>query len=140
MALDNLITKKLIDGEAKKRNISISKEDIDLAISNIESQLKTQNQTLDQALAARNMNKDDLIAQITTQKEMEKMLADKTQVSEEDINKFIKDNKVTIPAGKDADIRNQVKNQIQQQKFSSEANTFISGLRASASIKYFVSY
>lgn len=138
--LDNLITEKLINGEARKRGVSIPKEEIDLVLKNIEEQVKSQGQTLDQALSMRNMTKNDLIKQITTQKELEKMLSDKVQVSDADVDKFIKDNKLAPPKGKEADFRKNVQNQLRQQKLGAEANSFITDLRGKASISRFVGY
>ncbi|KKS96318.1 MAG: Foldase protein PrsA [Candidatus Giovannonibacteria bacterium GW2011_GWA1_43_15] len=138
--LDNLITEKLINGEAKRKGIFVPQEEIDAVLKDIEGQVKTQGQTLDQALSMRNMTKDDLIKQVTTQKELEKILSDKVQVADADIDKFITDNKLTPPKGQEADFRKNVQNQLRQQKFSAEANTFITDLRGKASIGRFVSY
>ena len=44
--LDSLITKKLINGEAIKKGVSVTSEEVDAEIKNIENQIKAQGQTL----------------------------------------------------------------------------------------------
>ncbi|MDO8569204.1 MAG: SurA N-terminal domain-containing protein [bacterium] len=141
MVLDNLISEKLILNEAKNRNITVSQEEIDTVLKNIESQVKIQGQTLDQALVTQNMSKEDLIKQITIQKKLESMLSDKIQIAAEEIDKFIKDNKITTPKDlKQEDFRKNIENQLRQQKLGMEVNTFVTGLREKASIGRFVNY
>jgi len=140
IVLDNLITEKLIASEAEKRGISIPKEEIDAVVSDIEKQVGAQGQTLDQALSMRNMTREDLISQITLEKELQKILSDQIQVSGSDIDNFIKENKITPPKGEEADFRKNVEDQLRQQKLSSEANVFITSLKEKASIGRFVDY
>ena len=131
----------LILNEAKNRSITVSQEEIDAVLNSIESQVKLQGQTLDQALVTQNMSKEDLIRQITTQKKLEFMLSDKIQIGAEEIEKFIKDNKITAPKDlKQEDFRKSIENQLKQQKLGMEANAFITGLREKASIGRFVNY
>lgn len=140
VVLDNLITEKLIEGEARKMGVSIPKEEIEAVLKNIEEQVKAQGQTLDQALAMRNMSKEDLIAQITIEKKLQKLLSDKIQISDADIDTYIKDNKITPPNGQELDFRKNIQDQLQQQKLSSEADIFIAGLKDKASIGRFAGY
>ena len=138
--LEDLITKKLINDEAVKARISISEDVINAAIQETKTQLEAQGQTLEGALAAQGMTQDDLRDQIIIRKQLEQLLADKIQVSDEEIQQYIKDNQVTIPAGKEAEYQKQIKDQLQQQKLSSEAGTFVESLKSKASIHYFVQY
>lgn len=138
--LDGLITEKLFEGEAQRRGISVSQEEIDAVLKNIEEQVKAQGTTLDQALAMRSMTKEDLITQIISQKKLEKMLADKAQVSEADIDAYIADNKLTPPKGQEADFRKSAGNQLRQQKLATEADALIANLRETASIGRFAGY
>lgn len=138
--LDNLITKKLINDEAVKRHINISEDMINAAIQNTETQVKAQGQTLEEALAVQGMTQADLRDQIVIRKELEQMLADKIQVSDDEIQQYIKDSQVAIPAGQETEYQNQIKDQLQQQKLNSVAGTFVESLKSNASIHYFVQY
>jgi len=139
-ALDSLITKKLINNEAIKKGISITSEEVDAEIKTIEDQIKAQGQTLEQALATKNMKLEDLKQQILTRKTLEKILADKLQVTEDEITKFITDNNVAIPQGQEEAYRAQIIAQLKQQKLNTEAETLITSLRSGATIKYFTNY
>jgi len=139
-ALDSLITKKLINNEAIKKGISITSEEVDAEIKTIEDQIKAQGQTLEQALATKNMKLEDLKQQILTRKTLEKILADKLQVTEDEITKFITDNNVAIPQGQEEAYRTQIIAQLKQQKLNTEAETLITSLRSGATIKYFTNY
>ncbi|KKS26466.1 MAG: Parvulin-like protein peptidyl-prolyl isomerase [Parcubacteria group bacterium GW2011_GWC2_42_6] len=139
-ALEGMINQKLIDDEAQKKEISISDDEISTEIKKIEEQLQGQGQTLDEALATQGMTLDDLKKRIKTQKQLEKLLADKTQVVDSEVDQYIKDNSVVIPAGQEASYRDQVKNQLEQEKLSAAAQTFLDSSRSQATIRYFVNY
>jgi len=139
-ALDSLIVEMLINSEAQKKGITVSADDINAEIKTIEDQLKTQNQTLDQALQAQQMTLEDLRKRIDVQKKIEKLVADKIQVTDEEITKYITDNKFTIPAGQEETYKNQIKDMLKQQKLSTEATSLVDTLKSQAKIHYFVNY
>jgi foldase protein PrsA len=139
--LDTMITQKLIEQEAAKRNITVSKDEVDSAIAGIEQNLKSQSSDLTSALAAQGMTLDDLRNQITLQKLLEKMLADKITVTEEEITKYIADNKITLPAGSDeASMRSIIKQQIVQEKLGQQVQPLIDELKKVAKINIFAKY
>ena len=139
--LDSLITQKLVEQEAARRNISVSKAEVDASIASIETNLKNQSTDLTTALAAQGMTLDDLKNQIILQKLLEKLLADKVTVTEDEITKYIADNKITLPAGTDeANARSIIKQQIVQEKLGQEAQPFVDSLKKAAKINVFVKY
>lgn len=135
-----MITEKLIQNEAKARNILVSADEINEKIKQIENQVTSQGNTLEKALALEKMSMDDLKRQITIQKDVEKLLADKINVTDEEVTKYITDNKITVPKEQEASLIEQIKNQLKGQKLNSEAKTLIDGLKAKAKIRYFVNY
>lgn len=138
--LDNLIIEKLIKEEAEKQNIKVTDDEINKEIGNAEKQIVSQGGTLDQALASQNMTLDNLKDQILVEKELEGLLADKIQVTPADVATYIKDNKITIPAGQESTYNDQITGQLRQQKLSGVANEYITSLRSNASVNYFVNY
>ena len=68
-------------------------------------------------------------------------MADKTQISDEEVSAAIKDNKLT-PSNdqKLEDFKAQVKTQLQQQKFNQIAQQWMSDLKTKAKINYYVKY
>jgi len=138
--LENLVLEKIVNMEANKKGIKISDEEINKEITSVEEGVKAQGGTLEQALASQNMTVEVLRGQIVLQKKVEGLLGDKLNVTETEIETFIKDNEVQMTAGQEAKIREQVRQQLKQQKLSSEAGPFIESLKALTSIRYFISY
>ena len=139
-ALESLIVEKLINNEADKKDVVVSDKEVEDEISNAEAQIKSQGGTLEEALASQGMTLEILKKQITIQKKLEALLADKIRVTADDISKFITDNKVEIPKGEEASYNDQITQQIRQQKLSSEAKLLVDSLKSANTIRYFVNY
>jgi len=138
--LENIIRERLINMEAAKQNVVISQEEIDAEFARIEENLTAQGTTLDEALAAQKLTRADITEKIVTQKKLEKMLGDKLNVTDEEVEAYIKDNGVTIEAGKEAESKAAIKENLKNQKFNEEANIFVEDLVTKSNIKYFVEY
>lgn len=139
-ALTSLITERLINEEITKNKITVSDDEVNQDIKDIEIRVSTQGQTLDALLTEQGMTRADLIEQISTQKKIEKILADKIQVTDSDIDKYINDNKIKIPKGQEVESRDGIKNQLEQEKFQQEVSLWINGLRSQAEIKFYRKY
>ena len=139
--LDNLINKKLVYQEAKTLKITITQEQIDNEVKAIEDVLQKQNVTLDQALTSQGVTKDELIEQIKFQKTVENILTPKITISDEEVktyfteNKDFFDKKATLETVKD-----QIVEQLFQEKLTAEYKTWIADLKAKAKINFFVNY
>ena len=140
-ALDSLVTQTLIFDEAKKQKVTVSQSDVDADLKRINDALKAQGQTLDTALAARGLSKNDLIQQITLQKLVEKMVGKNVKVTDDDVAKYIDTNKDNLPQDLSEDqLKAQVKQQLQQQQLQEKTQTFVANLQKKAKISYFVGY
>ena len=72
---------------------------------------------------------------------MEKLLGDKVEISDAEIDAYIKDSKTTPPKDiKLEDFRKQLSGQLKQQKFQAEAQKWVADLTKNAKIKYYVTY
>ncbi len=138
--LDALITEKLIDNEAKKKGVSVTNDEIAMEIKNIEASITQQGSTLDAALLQQGMTMEALKKQLLVQKKIEKVLADKILVTDEEVNKYIEDNKVELVAGKEAETKSQIAQQLKGQKLNQEASSWIASLKTDAKINYYVNY
>lgn len=139
--LDNLITKKLILQEAKKRNISVTQSDIDSEIKKITVGLQAQGSTIDQALAAQGMTRADLNEQLEVQIAINKMVGTNVAVSEKEVDDFVAANKAQMTQGTtEAQFRIQATQQLKQQKLQIKIQDFIKNLQDKANIIHFVSY
>ena len=140
-ALDAMITKKLVEDELAKKNITVSEEEVSAEIKKIEGQLAQQGGTLQAILDQQGVDLNELSEQIATQKKLEKMFSSTVTVSDEEVAAYIKEAKVTVPEGAEgAALTTQAKEQLRQQKVGGEINKWIEGLKTTASIKYLKTY
>lgn len=140
-ALESIITKKLVDDELQKKNISVSDEEVAQEIQKIEAQIAQQGGTLQAILDGQGMSRTELSEQIANQKKLEKLFSSTVTVSDEDVATYIKNTKTTIPEGEEGKTQTaQLKDQLRQQKLGSEIDTWIAGLKKAASITYLKTY
>ncbi len=138
--LDSLIAERLVKNEVRAKKIVVSDEEINGEIKKIEDQIALQGGTLDEALIAENMSRNDLKTQIILQKELEKLVADRINVTDEEVAQYISDNKISIPVGEEAITAEQIKSEMKNQKINQEADALVLVLKAKAKINYFVNY
>jgi len=140
-ALEAIIDQKLIEAELQKKGITASQEEVSEEIKNIEAQISSQGGTLLQALAMQGLTEKTLREQITIQKKLEKLLADKIVVTDEEIDAYMKDSKVPLPKDiKPEDSKKEISVQIKRQKLQQEAAKWIADLTKNAKIRYYVNY
>ncbi len=141
--LDALVTQTLILQEAKKRNINITQKDVDTELGKITKNVEAQGSTLDQALAAQGMTKNQLMEQIKIQIALDKMVGNDFKASQKEIDEFVTQTQAQLPEGSTttaAEIQSQAKSQIAQEKKQQAMQELIAKLQKEAKIKTFVSY
>lgn len=139
-ALDSIITEKLIESEAKKQNVVISDEAVNQEIVAIEASIQGQGVTLEEALRQQGIDRKSFEKSIKIRKTLSRLLGDKVAVTEEEISKYIEDNKGMLPPGEAAGLREQISDQLENQKLSQEASQFIDGLKVQSQIQYYKQY
>ena len=90
-ALESIVTQTLIEQEAKAKNATVTAEEIATELKTIEDQISTQGENLDELLAAQGMTRTQLTDQIRLQKLVEKLLGDRLNVTDDEVNRFIED-------------------------------------------------
>lgn len=140
-ALEAMVDKKLIETELAKNGITIETSAVDTKIKEIEAQVATQGGTLEDALASQGMTMEQLRTQLETQLKLEKLLATKVQVSPEEVDVYITENKITPPKDVSLDeVKAQVGEQLKQEKFQTEAQKWVAAITEKANIKYYITY
>ena len=87
------------------------------------------------------MTMDILREQISSRKGLEKLLADKIVVTDAELESAIKSAEGSAPEGMTPDeLKSVITEQLKQQKFQAEAQTWVASLTSNADIKYFVTY
>lgn len=139
--LNTLITNALILQEAKKQNVTVSPQEISDQVTKISDNLKKQGQDLDNALAMQGMTRSDLDTQIKLQILVQKMAASGITITDTEAQDYFKQNSSSYPKGtKFEDVKDQIKQDLTQQKASEAINTWITSLKTKAKINYFVNY
>lgn len=139
--LEGLINKELVLQEAKKQGVKIDDSEVNEELKAIEESLITQGQTLDEVLELQGMNRKQLIEQIRLQKLIEKILADKTTVTDEEVNKYIEENSESFTEDVNMDqVRELIKEQLKQQKLSEEFQTWFEKIVSESKVNYYTNY
>ena len=115
--------------------------ELDTEVKKIEDGLKKANQNLADALKAQGMTEKDLREELKYQLILKKILDKKIIPTEKEITDYIEQNKDTIPetlTGKK--LNTQIKEQLQNQKFSTEVQKYLGELRNKAKISYYTNY
>lgn len=140
-ALSDLVTQQLILQEAQKRHVSVSQSQLDADVKKIEDSLKGQGVTLDEALSARGLSRNDLMTQLKLQDLLNKMVGQTVNVTDQQVQDYISKNQDNLPKDLTPDQLNaQVKQQLEQQALSQKTQDFITNLQKQANITYFVNY
>src|SRR3989344_1260200 len=140
LALDAIINEMLIGKEARVKGITVNNDEVEEQLKTIEAQITAQGGTLDSALGAEGLTRDDLKRQIIVQKQAEKILAETIQVSDNEVEASIAETGLTIPTGQEEVTRNQIREQLLAEKRGAAFNQFITDLRAKAKINYYINY
>lgn len=137
-ALENMTLKLLVEQELKKAGVKVSDEEMDAEIAKIEEQLTAQGQNLDDLLEAQGLKRAEVKEQLALSKGLEKLLADKVSVSDEEIQAYFDENKEMM--GDDVvfeDIKEDIRTQLQQEKLVAEQQKWFAEIKKSAKINYY---
>lgn len=132
--LESLIAEKLIQNEANAKKIVVSGDEIDAEIKKIEDEVSMQGGTLDEALSKKGMDRNDLKKQVILNKEIEKLLGDKINVADEEVEQYIKDNEIAVTKYDEAETKTQIKEGLRSQKLQTQAQALIAELKSKAKV------
>ena len=139
-ALENLVSEALIMQEAKKRNISVTNEEVDREIGTIEKTIKNQGQNLDDLLTLQGLTRQRLKDEVRIQLIL-KRLVGKAEVTDKEVVEYIEKNNESIPADANMDeIKSQVKTQLEQDKVNQKIQSLVDELRKNAKIEYLLKF
>ncbi len=136
--LDVLVTQALVWQEAEKQGVTVSSEEVDQEIKRFEEQVAAQGQDLNQVLSAQGMTRDELKEQIKLQKTAEKIVGKDIQVTDEEVATYFTENEASSSADTmTEDQKQNIRQQLEQQKLSEGINQWLKSLHDSAKITYF---
>lgn len=136
--LDSIINERLILAAARQKGIYITADEIDSKVKQIEKRLEGK-LTLDDALKAQGVSKDDFRRQIEIQASIDKMFEKDATISSTEIDDYIKKNDQAYKNATDpAVVRDEVTSILRQQKISDVFETWFTDLRKNANIQRFL--
>jgi foldase protein PrsA len=131
--LDTLITQELIAQEGNKQNISVSQQEIDQELQEIEKSVSVQGLSLEQALASQGMTKEELVEQVRIQKTLELLVVESTVVTDVELNEAIK--QATESGQEDTpEFREQIKTELEQTKLTQAIQNYLATIRQDAEV------
>ncbi|HKZ35178.1 MAG TPA: hypothetical protein VJ242_00550 [Patescibacteria group bacterium] len=132
-ALSTLITKKLILLEAKKRNLTVSQDELNAEMTTIEGIAQQQGMSLDDLLKQQDLTRPVLLEEIRIQKLLEKM-AGQVEVTDEELQTAFQENQTLYPEQTFDQVKIQLTNQLEQQKISDAVQALISKLQQDSKV------
>ncbi|HZQ37849.1 MAG TPA: SurA N-terminal domain-containing protein [Dehalococcoidia bacterium] len=132
--LDNLISKRLVEDDAAKRHITATPDEIDAKIRDTKAQLGSEAQW-QQALAAQHLTELEARDLFRIEILLDKLTADKAQVTQADIQQYFDQNKDTQFQGKTIDqVQDQIKQQLTSDKQQQARSDYLTSLKNNARI------
>lgn len=135
--LEGMVAERLILQEAKKRIITISKEEAENEVKKIEKNVTSQGQKLDQVLALQGLTREKFREQVKVQKILEKMFSKDINVTDKEIDEFLKTNEQFLTGNADIqEVRKNVLQQLRQNKLRDKIQELIQKLKKDSQIDY----
>jgi len=138
--LDTMVTKSLLRQEAVKKGIVVSKEDLDKEKDSLKKNIESSGQTWEQFLQYQNLTEEQLNEELSLRVMLNKLLAEKVNVTEDEITTYLEQNSQEGQDNTNKDLRDQTKEQLKNQKMSSESQTFLENLKKGARVQYFLTF
>lgn len=129
---EELIVQRLLLSEGQKQKQAVSGSETEIEIKKIEDQQGGPEQ-LDQILSIQRLSREDFKKLVELQLLKQKLFSGNVNISEEDVNKYIEENKQSLPANvlnnpessETAQLRDGVKEQLKQLKVNENFNTWL---------------
>lgn len=139
-AIDRIIAEKIIEYEAKKRNIKVTSDEISFEIKRIENEAVENGKTLLQLLKESDKTSRDLEKDVRLKIIIYKILSEDIELSEYEIDKFIKNNPDLYKNLSEEETRENVRRLLIDSVLQEKYNTWIKDARATSDIKYIINY
>jgi DNA replication protein DnaD len=125
----------LILQEAARQNFAPDQQLIDEQIATVSAQIVAQGSTVEEVLEAEGLTMEDVRRMYEIDQIVQKLGRGDVQVSEQEIDEYIAQNQDNIPDTlSDEEVRNMVRTQLENQKASQNAATWIQDLKDKAEV------
>jgi len=136
--LDGIINEKLIIGAVRQKGITVSQDEINKKVKEIEGRLNG-SISLKDALAAQGMTEDSFRHQVEVQLSIDKLFDKDASVSSEEVNQYIASNSASFENATDpAQLKKDVTDILRQQKINDLFQTWFENIKKDAKIQKFI--
>lgn len=132
--LDNLILERLITGEARKRNITADNAEVTRQLDELKEQFGS-DQAFQSALQQQGLTEQSLTRQIEVGALLRQMVADQAQVSDQEVDSQYQANAQQFQGQPEADAKQQIRENLKEQKENAAARDLLDQLRGEADIE-----
>lgn len=134
--LDQLIDEQLIQQKAQEKGVSISQERIDQEVEQIETELGGED-SFQEILASQNISLEELKNEIKKQLTLEDLLSEGIEISQEEIDQYLTDNKDSILAETEEEKVDEATEALRLEKMNEKFQSWYQTLREEAKITSF---
>lgn len=136
--LEDMVLKILIEQKIKEAGVEVDQAEIDAEIQEVADMLEAQGQSLDDLLEAQNLTLKEVEDQLRLSKGMESVLANRIEVTDEEVAAYFEDNQDLLGEGADFEgMKDQIREQIRQSKLANEQQIWLEEIKSESNIKYF---
>lgn len=133
--LDTIVTETIIYQEAKKRNVKVSKKEIDAAMKKLAGTFNDAT-AFDAALSEQGLNRTTMEERLTLNKLLETMVRQDIKITDKDIDTYINSHKSEYPGKKvSTEKRNEIKEILIKTQLPTQIQIFVADLRKKAEIE-----
>lgn len=140
-ALNNIVDERLIKSEAAMKNIVVSNDEVQAKMKTVEDSIVQSGQTMDEFLQSSGTTRSEFEDRVKNLIIIEKLLADRITVTDDEVTQYIEANKESFPnLTDDAQGKSLVRESLQQQKLATEYTKYLSELKSRSSVNILVKY
>lgn len=136
-ALDRAIAEKIVEYEARKRNIVVKKAELEAEMARIEKQAIENGKTLTQIASESNLTVDEYEKSVKTRLTIYKIVAQSVEIDDAEIDRVIEQNEwIYRDAQQQEQVREEVRQLLIERRIDEEYQQFIKDAKASSEIDY----
>lgn len=134
--LDKIIAEKLLEYEAKKRNIQVTADEVAREIERAEKRAIENGMTMAQLLEESDQTAKELEKNTRLRIIVYKILSEDIELSEDEIDDYIRENPQLYENLNEDDVREDIRRLLIDAKLNDEYNTWIQEAKASSEVQY----
>lgn len=135
--LDQLMTELLINQEADKAGITVSREDLDKELAEIQLQFGDA-ESFEAFIASQGLTKKEVEEQITLNTKLKRLLKDKVEVTEEEVNTEYAENSDLYADLSEEEAKEQIRQGMFDQKTQTEVSNWIQEARTNSQLNVLI--